>query len=419
MQTEVLKHEIPVRTDHEHRRFVLGDEPMLFHCHHYNMYLQQSILDADYIDSRPFLIGAAAEVSYHQMSVLFSEMKLSGPAERKKMAERIFKWAGFGAVDLSPLGEKGGKTSTRSSHYVIGWQARNETPSRESICFFMSGWLAGTMAAVYNKPLGYFAVQETSCSATDLNEPCTFELSVGEANYDVFKSVGVGQLSDHNIRQIPATPVDYQAIYDAVSSMELVGNSEGIIPVFGVYLTRHYANYYNRLSYEFENAIGSSFGKEGLEIAGSLLTEAGLVCAFNTFGGIMESSEWDALIRPSLKSREDWVHGIVAVINTLGWGRWQVTKVSEAEAEFVIHDDYESVGYRAMYGQSDHPISYLGKGAAIGIMNLVYLANIAEKPLLTAEFYEKIFKGEGVYQAEALASRAMGDEATVFRAFRP
>lgn len=132
----------------------------------------------------------------------------------------------------------------------------------------------------------------------------------------------------------------------------------------------------------------------------------------------MTSTEWDGLIKPTLESKEDWVHGMVAALNALGWGRWQATSVNEKEATFSIHDDYESVGYLRMYGQSDHPVAHLAEGAAIGIMNLVYRGDVANRPEFTPDFYDHLFKGEGGFQADILESRAMGDEVTTFRVWR-
>mgnify|MGYP000896956923 FL=1 len=152
--------------------------------------------------------------------------------------------------------------------------------------------------------------------------------------------------------------------------------------------------------------------------ASETLVEAGRVCAFNTFGGIMQSTEWNALIRPSLASPEDWVHGMVAVVNAFGWGRWQVVSVSATEAEFVLHDDYESVGYRAMYGVSERPVSFLAQGGVEGLMALVYLAGIEDAPTLDAAFYTRVFRGDVSYVATPTHSAAMGDAVTGFRVER-
>jgi hypothetical protein len=409
---------IPFEVDAEHRRCVVGGEPMIFHCHHYNTFLQRSIQDAEYIDSIPFLMGAGAEVAFHQLSQMFKKQAISDIATRKRLAQEIYRWAGFGTIDLAKLSDKGGSVATPNSHYAFAWRAKWKS-AFDPVCHFASGWLAGAAAAIFDKPAGSFNTRHETCSAVEPTTQCVFELSAGKADYPVFSSVGLGMLSTkHNLRPVPPNSVDYDGILNAVSGLPLFGNEQGLIPAFGVYLTRHYANYYNRISFEFERALTAQFGAEGRQVAEPLLVEAGHVCAFNTFGGIMTSTEWDALIRPSLKNDEDWVHGIVAVVNALGWGRWQVTKVSSKEAEFVLHDDYESAGYLGMYGKADHNVSYLAQGGVAGIMNLVYLGRIMDKPELTPHFYDRLFKQQGAYKATAMQSRAMGDDITSFRVAR-
>ena len=411
-----MDYNVPAESDLDHRRCTVGGEPMIFHCHHYNTFLQRSIQDAKYLDSTPFLIGAGAEVAHGQLTTLFAQYKITEINERKSLAAQVYQWAGFGTFDLSHLGETGGTVKTANSHYAFSWRAKWES-SPEPVCYFSSGWLAGALAAIYDKPNGSYAVEHSHCSAVN-NDDCVFILTAGSPNYALYSAVGAGPLTTHKLRSVPANHVDYDGILNAVSGLPLVGNEEGMIPAFGVYLTRHYANYYNRISFEFLHKLVAQFGDEGRDVATPLLVEAGHVCAFNTFGGIMLSTEWDALIRPSLKSQEDWVHGIVAVVNALGWGRWQVTNVSAKEAEFVLHDDYESVGYQAMYGKSDYPVSFLAEGGVAGIMNLVYVGNIADKPSLTPEFYDRLFKQPDVYHTERLSSQAMGDDVTMLRVTR-
>lgn len=411
---------IPVTLDVDHRRCVVGGEPAIFHCHHYNTFLQRSILDAEDVDSGPFLIGAAAEVAYAQLRALFAAQELREVAARAELASELYRWAGFGVLDLSRLSATGGTLETEFSHYSLGWKTKfgeAEAP----VAFFDQGWLAGALAAIHELPLGSYAVEQSACMAMGAARNA-YTLSRGEPNcepnYETWASVGVGTLSEHVPAAVPSTNVDYEGILAAVSQLPLIGNAEGSIPAFGVYLTRHYANYYNRISFEFERRLSAKFGEAGREVAEPLLIEAGHVCAFHTFGGIMTSSEWDALIRPTLRTQEDWVHGIVAVVNCLGWGRWQVVEVSEESAEFVIHDDYESVGYLAMYGQSDHDVSYLHRGGVAGVMNLVYLGDIASRPELTHDYYQGLFRAEGVYRAECLESRAQGGAVTRYRVSR-
>ncbi|NQZ20173.1 MAG: hypothetical protein HRT44_13090, partial [Bdellovibrionales bacterium] len=113
-------------------------------------------------------------------------------------------------------------------------------------------------------------------------------------NFDIYQPVGVGPLTTDKPIAIEENNVDYDGILNAVAGLPLMGNEEGLIPAFGVVLTRH-ANYYNRISFEFIKAMEKQFGEQGRDAAEPLLIEAGHQCAFNTFGGIMTSAEWDGL----------------------------------------------------------------------------------------------------------------------------
>ncbi len=400
--------------DAAHRRCIVGGEPMLFHCHHYNTYLQRSIQDATWLNSDPFLIGAAAEVSHAQLTRYFIDEKIDDSTRRKAAAEELYRWAGFGVIDLSQATANGGRVPSPNSHYAMAWLSKFKT-AEAPVCHFAQGWITGAVEAIYNLPPGTLAVSHDVCCASGA-EHCVFELTCGTANYTVFAPIGVGPVTHHKPIKVEENPVDYEGIFKALTGMEIVGDQNGNIDAFGVYLTRQYANYYNRISFEFLRRAAQEVGDADAarEIAEPLLIEAGHVCTFNTFGGIMKSPEWAALIKPSLQSKSDWVHAMTAAVNALGWGRWQVNNVSEAGAQFTITDDYESIGYLGMYGQSKHPVSYLAQGAAMGILDLVYIGNIEEDPELTPAFYDKIFRGPHAYGAKIVSSQAMGSAATAF-----
>ncbi|NRB36989.1 MAG: hypothetical protein HRU20_00815 [Pseudomonadales bacterium] len=402
--------------DMDHRRYIYGKEPLILHCHHYNNYLQRTIVeDAPYIDSAPFLIGAAAEVSYSQLKAIFTDIE--HVTARKLKAEEIFSWAGFGKIDLSTLSNSGGIMIADITHYSATWVMKFGY-SEKPVDFFTTGWVAGALAAIYDFDLADITAKQLSCKSVEGASENSYEYGRGKSDFNRYESVGVGKLTTDDIIDVEDNNVDYEGVMAALSVMEVEGNDDGIIPAFGVVMTRHYANYYNRISFEFLNAMVEKFGDQGLEAATPLLIEAGRICAFNTFGGMMICQEWDALIKPHLKSKEDWVHGIVAAVNALGWGRWQVTNVTDQGADFTIHNDYESVGYNAMYGKSDFDVSFLAHGGVVGIMDLVYLCNIEEKPDLSPEFYRATFKGKDSFQARNESSRAMGDACTKFTVYR-
>jgi hypothetical protein len=110
---------------------------------------------------------------------------------------------------------------------------------------------------------------------------------------------------------------------------------------------------------------------------------------------------------------EDWVHGMVAVINALGWGAWRVEKIVPGKELVIrIYNSYEGVGYRRLYPKaSEKQLSFLALGAVLGLAHLFWKIDIRERPTLTQDFYFKVFNSQqGYWNAEQTQSIACGDE---------
>lgn len=210
--------------------------------------------------------------------------------------------------------------------------------------------------------------------------------------------------------------IDEAAIVAAVSGLGIAGDDEGMIPAFGLYLTRHMADYYNRISFAAARHMEGS----GLEQdARALLVEAGHVCAFNTFGGVMKSAEWDAVVRPMIESREDWLLGMAAVVNCFGWGRWKVEELRPAEhLRISVRDSYEASGWQRDYAKSESPRCYLTCGGVAGLMNLLYVGDITEGPELSEDYYVQLFRRGPHFVAEETMCAARGDDHCEFVARR-
>ncbi len=208
-------------------------------------------------------------------------------------------------------------------------------------------------------------------------------------------------------------------IISAVAGLKIRGNEEGLIPAFGLYLTRHYAAYYNHISFAAYHRAESQ-GAAAELTARNALVRAGEVCAFNTFGGIMLSQEWEAVVAPMIETREDWVGGIVGVVNALGWGRWSIERLDKGELlEISIKNSYESSGYIADFPKrSAGGICFLATGGVSGIMNLLYNGDITTRPALNPEYFESVFSAERRFVAKETACRAAGAPRCTFVATR-
>ena len=426
-ESDMPSDRIPLEFDRAHSRLLIGApkcrKAHVLHCSYYNNYLQRTIWkDAEaFVESEPLLIGAAVEQSYHHLKGMFADFDIKCVEARKAFAGAFFAWQGFGLLDFDPLTEAGGVTVSESQHYAEGWREQFGR-SQEPVGLMTRGWLAGAAAAIYDLPQGHFATRQAECAAVTGGRRNVFEIKAGEPNYSLFGHTDVGSLSRSPLI-LPEEHgnIDPEAIGNAVMMLPLFGSEQtdgGLIKNFDVLITWHSHQYYDRISFECVREAIHKFGDEGRHAVEPLLEEAGHRCAFRTFGGIWRSPEWEALVEPLCKTREDWIHGLIAIINCAGWGRVQCVELSEEEAVFVVHDDYESVGYIDLYGKAEFMPTYLMPGGFRGMMNLVFNENIHEKPALTEELYDRMCRRARRYSTIVERCRAMGDEYSVYRVSR-
>jgi hypothetical protein len=420
--------QFPVTMDDAHGRVIVGkpgaDRAHILHCNYYNNYLLRTIWkDAGgIIDAEPLLIGASVEQAFAQLSALFAQQGIVSVEERKAFASRLYSWQGLGTLDFAMIGEAGGTVSSTSQHYAEGWRAqfgRSDAP----VGFVTQGWLAGAAAAIYDLPQDHFRVGQDECGAVTGGPASRFTLCPGDANFTLFDGgVGLGPLSaaPSRVREIDHD-IDADAVRAAIRSLPLFGAAEvdaGLVRNFDVMITWQPHRYYDRVSFETLRETIRCHGSQGRTLVETLLEEAGHRCGFRTFGGIWRSPEWAALVEPMCRTREDRIAGMIAILNCSGWGHIQCTDLTEQEAVFVVHDDYESIGYLDLYGPADFATTYLLPGGFRGMMNLVYNGAIHERPALTERFYEDLCRRPDAYRSNVERCTAMGDTASVFRITR-
>ncbi len=362
---------------YEHGQAFIGGLNRVFHCNYYNAYLQMAVLLSEGAgDCQPKKVLREAVIP------LVEHLRKQGYSDKDLLDE--FSFCGFGKLrKLS-----GGKWVTPTSHYG---QAALMHGRREPSCYFNVGYIEGitglqtkeTQCKQQGAPVDWY-----QCSEEPL-PPQPSYLKYPPPFTDVPERFGFAGCQSFR------TDIDEEAIISAVATLPLYGKNgiedTGLIDAFGVVLTNHFADYYNYISYE------TYFGmcKAGLTVEHTreVFAQGGHICAFNTFGGIMSSPEWYALVQPHCRNDEDWIHGMVAVINALGWGTWRVEEIVPGERLVIrIYNSYEGIGYRRMYPQSDEvQLSFLAIGAVQGLAHLLWKIDIKERPKLTQEFYTEVF----------------------------
>lgn len=413
--TTLISRSLPSRNPSRGRVLVAG-EPLIFHCNHYNYWLQNTLLLTNGLGMEGVMLDAAAEVAHAYVGRAATELGLSTVEERKRLASDLYAQQGFGTVDFASLSADGGSVVNPTSHYAYAFSVASDAQvSTRPQNYFDAGFAAGAASAIFELAPGSFEVRIDACRSMGAERGITV-LERRPAATDVQGSPGAGHTGTNDIPGPNGdTNVDEAQVLQALAGLDLAGNEEGLIPRFGVMLTEHFANYYNRISFEFVHRMEST---GLLELGETLLVDAGYQCAFNTFGGVMVSAEWDAVVKPQCQSRFDWVHGMVACVNALGWGVWRVQELSDERLVVRIYDDYESCGYRAMYGMADRPVSYLAQGGVVGIMNLIFVGAIDQKPVLDSAYFEHTFNADGCFKAKQEKCLASGDPFTEIVAWR-
>ena len=146
------------------------------HCHHYNCGLLKTIEEIPQIDGHAVIVETAAEeffVNFRQL--LSKELEGVSPANALQEASELYRFMGFGRIDLSELTAHGGVAYADSSYYVTSWLAkygRRETP----VCHFTCGFIAGILGAVFDVTPHTYEVKETQCMMLR-NERCEFVVS--------------------------------------------------------------------------------------------------------------------------------------------------------------------------------------------------------------------------------------------------
>ncbi len=376
---------------------IIGGLSRVIHCNYYNAYLQMTVLlTQDIVNYNP------EQLLTDSVTSLIYLLKQTGYSERHLLHE--FSYSGFGF--LQQLDEK--TWETPRSHYgeavcIMGKPHKS--------CYVTSGYIQGLVDK---------KVIETECQVLKakadkfsvLDEPLSvkpyltrdFELSTKIPARFAFENA-----------QTFNTRVNEEQIIAQLKTIPLCGQygqeETGLIEVFGAVLTNHFADYYNRISYETYFALCEAGVPE--EESKEMFIQAGHVCAFNTFGRIMISPEWYQIVVPMCDTKEDWLHGMIAALNTLGWGIYRLEKL-EPENEIIVrvYNSYEGIGFRRIYPQTeDKNISFLAMGAALGLVHLLWKVDIRDKPTLNETFYvEQFNNSENSYSIEQTDAIAAGDE---------
>ncbi len=384
----------------------IGGESMMYHCHHYLTNLQKTVYDAEYIDGFMLMASCAADAVQHQLSNLCEGLSVE---ESKEVAQDTYKVFGNGLVDLSSMNEDGVELTTTKSILSKTWQMQFGE-SQKPVDPYTTGFLAAAYAVIYKKDLKDLHITQTTemASGDAFN---THSIRVGDGNLTLYP-----KKSKVAFRQIskPKSSWEHADLITKTFSganQNFIGNEEGYIPGFGVYVVCNQSDYINRVQFEFMKAVEEVTGEYGVTLASELLMQAGLACGFFTLGGIMSSPEWEGAVKPYLKTTEDWAHAAIALTNNMGWGYQVITEISKEKMVFRNYTSFEDYSYLKMYGKSDHIVHTANSGGWSSIQPLLYNSDLVETGKIdTITMFEEVRKSKFGYKTIRTKGIANGDD---------
>ena len=344
-----------------HRRIIAGEE-VIVHCHHYNSRIQRTVEGAADIDGKGIVRNAAEQVFARQ--IVAGTEAADDEATKWVVAEELFAELGYGRLDFSKASE--GVVTQTAGHFVEGWGVAFSDESRP-VCSLAEGYIQAAFIAITGEEV---EARETECMHCGA-ESCQFTVTkTGNKREVPAAPTRVETVSASADTELAESNIDDQAIIDAVVGLPIRGADDGLIPAFGVYLANTPSDVYNAIAIEFVEAMTA---KGQRKAACRLLSEAGESCAMNTFRGIMDSAEWDALVKPMLKEQSDTLFALVALSNAFGWGNWRVTEHEPGESlEIVSFNGYEALGFLESRGTAKDAQCWMLQGVSAGMMELVY-----------------------------------------------
>jgi hypothetical protein len=142
----------------------LGGSRLVFHCHHFNVFLQRSLEDA--LGERAYAIqrDAACESARVMLSRLFDEESVVGYDARMRRAVEVFAMAGFGRATLIEVSPMKAQVEVSPSHYAIGWIAKFG-PAKHPVDHFATGYFRGAHCAATGFASERVTVEVTSEAA--------------------------------------------------------------------------------------------------------------------------------------------------------------------------------------------------------------------------------------------------------------
>ncbi len=190
--------------------------------------------------------------------------------------------------------------------------------------------------------------------------------------------------------------IDREKAISDLSKIKVSGNSDGLIPVFGVLVNFLPINFWNSFSEKLLESAGDDYYDE-VEMG---LEQAAAECGYHTGWGIINSDEFNSIVGPMIeKVPEDILHGAYAVLSAWGWAYSEIIELVPGKKKIVrAYQYYESSISDTLNVKK--PCAYMLLGITRAFMDLAYGKQYPE--------------GFGTFKSKQVKGIEVGDEYAEF-----
>lgn len=392
---------------------LLESTQYVYHCHHYNLFHDQTLDDIlGEKKATEIRTQVAHDAFYPLLMSACERLGAETEAERLQVAAGLLPWMGHGKLDLD-VSEQGGSASGQHLHYGVSWREKysEQIRRRHPVDSVAAGYAAAAVEIGLGLKCGTMAAEEHDCVAKR-DSVCTFKVKPSLEENGKPRGLGIELPEVPNI----ITGIDEERIEEIARGLQsfvagVSGDDRGLVQAFGVYVTAHLAAYYNDTVAAAIQHIEKN-QPDFLPYAEELMREAGQVCAFFTYGNILLSPEWEALVGPLSSKPEDIISFSCAISRGLGFGRWTVQEfVPKEKLVLRVAANYEAPYFVAKYGTSDRPQCFLLQGGARALMLLATSIDLGSGEHPSEAMYRSFFsQGKLPWKVEEKHCLCCGDD---------
>lgn len=394
--------------------FALGDQLVVFDCHHHALFLDQTAGDALGGESWGVRRQAAFEASHALLDTLCTEYGIAGARERLDLAAELFGAMGHGQLEFAVSAE-GGTVRARNLSYGAAFIEKYGATikNRRTLDAFAAGFTAAAASLAFPSDWGALEADELLCVGRG-DAACEFFLTRRPERPRFGAVVGRSAIERLPAR-LPSIDPSSAAAIAARQVTEVLGalgaDDEGSCKVFGVRLCLTPISYAAQIAFDTMHLVEKRT-PELFPVAFALLRESAQLGAFHLLGGVLASPEWKTVHGAPARDPHLRLEQLVGVARALGWGSIETAEfVSGKTLALRAALTHESAYYTVRHGSTVRSRLAFFQGVALAVMQLLHRVNFFdEEAPIQPGTYQTLWKSGPKLHVEETKSPLRGDD---------